>query len=178
MTTRNMRFTIAILAVLITAGVSASIAQKTEPVHSMEGSWYGIVSITSPTAMSTPSLDTFTSDSQRHAVEGTFICTIPAVGKMPNPMNANGWLSTTASGHGNWVRIGKNKYAFTAARTVFDETGKLFGWAKFWGTITPISDSQYAGTMNAQYYLPNGNPFSPLFTGTLHSQRIEITFEQ
>ncbi len=142
----------------------------------MEGAWYGMVLISS--LGSTPSLDTFTSDAQRHGIEGTLVCTIPAVSKMPNPMNPNGWLSTTPSGHGNWVRISMNGYAFTAVRTVFDETGRLFGWAKFWGTITVMSENEYTGTMNARYYLPGGTPFTPLFTGTLHSNRIEIAFEQ
>ncbi len=181
MTTRKTLktlLTLAILAVLVAVSICVSAAQETGPVYSMEGAWYGIVAITSPTAMFTPSLDTFTSNSQRHGVEGTFLCTIPAAGKMPNPLNPNGWLSTTPSGHGNWVRIGTNKYAFTAARTVFDETGKLAGWAKYWGTVTPLSDNEYTGTMNAQYYRLDGTAFTPLFTGTLHSNRIEIVFEQ
>ena len=176
MTTRKTLLTFAILAVLVTVSVCIAAAQENGPVYSMEGAWYGMVTING--LGSTPSLDTFASDAQMHGVEGTFLCTIPSVSKMPNPSNPSGWLSTTASGHGNWVRIGKNRYAFTTVRTVFDETGRLFGWAKFWGTITPISENEYTGTMNARYYLPDGTAFTPLFTGTLHSNRIEITFEQ
>ncbi len=177
MTTRNTLLTFAILAVLVTVSVCISAAQETEPVYSMEGAWYGMVTITG--LGSSPSLDTFSSNAQRHGVEGTFLCTIPAVNKMTNPSNPSGWLSTTPSGHGNWVRIGKNRYAFTAVRTIFDETGRLFGWARFWGTVTPISENEYTGTMNAQYYLPDGRAMFPQpFTGTLHSSRIEITFEQ
>ncbi len=140
--------------------------QETGPVYSLEGAWYGMVTITSPVTINSPSLDTFTSNAQRHGIEGTFLCTIPP---FPN---------STASGHGNWVRIGTNTYAYTAVRTVFNPDGSLKGRAKFWGTITPISENEYTGTMNSQNYLPDGTPFSPLFTGTLHSKRVEIIFEQ
>jgi hypothetical protein len=177
MTSRKARLTFAILAALIIAGIGASAAQQTGPVYSMEGAWYGLVSISG--LGSTPSLDTFTSDAQRQGDAGTFLCTIPAVSKMPNPLNPSGWLGTTSSGHGNWVRIGKNRYGFTAVRTIFDENGSLFGWARFWGTITPISDNEYTGLMTAQYFLPDGRAMFPQpFTGTMHSRRIEITFEQ
>ena len=63
-------------------------------------------------------------------------------------------------------------------RTVFDESGYLFGRANFWGTMTPLSENEYTGTMNARYYTVDGTPFTPLFTGTLHSNRIEIIFEE
>lgn len=184
MTTSRARLVYLILAMLVTAGIGASGAarqgdptQQIGPVYPLEGAWYGMVSING--LGSTPSLDTFTTNAQRHGVEGTFLCTIPVVSTMPNPLNPNGWLSTTPSGHGNWVRIGTNKYAFTAVRTLFDQNGTLFGWVRFWGTITPISEDEYTGTMNAQYYLPDGTPMLPRnFTGTLHSRRIEITVEQ
>ena len=79
---------------------------------------------------------------------------------------------------GNWVRIGRNKYAFTAVRTIYDENGNLFGRAKNWGAITQISKDEYTGTMNVQFYLEDGTPTTPVFSGTLHSQRVAITFEQ
>ena len=90
-------------------------------------------------------MDTFTSNAQRHGVEGTFLCTIPA--------EIAG--SQTPSGHGNWVRIAKNKYAFTAVRAIMNGA-TLLGWAKFWGTITPVSDDELTGTINAQFYRPTG----------------------
>ena len=167
--------TLAILGLLVAVSVGAAAAQN-EPVYKMEGAWHGIVTVG---MMLTPSLDTFTSDAQRQGVEGTFLCTIPAVGKMPNPANPSGWLAVSPSGHGNWVRIAKNRYAFTALRSLFDEIGKPVGWAKYWGTITPISDNEYTGTMTVQYYLLNGTAMFPQpFTGTMHSNRIEITLEQ
>ena len=83
----------------------------------------------------------------------------------------------TPSGHGNWVRIGTNQYAFTAMRAITN--GATFvGWAKFWGTITAVSDQELTGTINAQFYLADGTPISPLFTGTLERHRVEVTFEQ
>lgn len=177
MTTRKAQLIFAILVLIVAAGIGASAVRADGPIYSMEGAWYGMVSING--LGSTPSLDTFSSNALREGYEGTFLCTIPAVTKMPNPLNPNGWLATTPSGHGNWVRIGKNLYAFTAVRTVFDEKGMLFGWAKFWGTVTPISRNEYTGTMNAQYYLADGTAMFPQpFTGTLHSRRIEITYEQ
>jgi hypothetical protein len=169
----------AILTVLVAVSVGASAAQQTGPVYSMEGAWYGIASINGVGDL--PSLDTFASDAQRHGVEGTFLCTTPAMNKIPHPSHLgdqNYWLAITPSGHGNWVRIDKNRYAFTAVRAVLDQTGILFGWARFWGTITPISDNEYTGTMNYGFYYLDGTPFPwPLRTGTLHSNRIEITFE-
>jgi hypothetical protein len=168
----------AILAALVAASIGASAVQENGPVYSMEGAWYGVVSVINFGEI--PSLDTFTSDAQKHGVEGTFLCTVPPI-KMPNPLNPGGWpnsyLTYTPSGHGNWVRIDKNRYAFTAVRTIFNETGQLFGWARFWGTITPISESEYTGTMNYQFYALNGTPLTPLRTGTLHSHRVEIAFE-
>ncbi len=145
------------------------------PDYSMEGAWYGTATI--PGVITTPTLDTFTADSQRPSARGTFLCTIPPA-KVMNPVNPNGPLTTTASAHGNWVRIGKNKYAFTALRTIFDENGNLFGYSRNWGTITPISDDEYTGTVNTQYVLANGTPFTPVFTGVLHSHRVAIQSEQ
>ena len=62
-------------------------------------------------------------------------------------------------------------------RAVLEQNGTLFGWARFWGTITPISENEYTGTMNYQFYYLNGTPFPWQRTGTLHSNRIEIIFE-
>lgn len=172
MSTKTL-LTIPLLAMLVAVTLAA---QVNEPAYKMEGAWSGIVTI--PGLGDTPSLDTFVSDAQRQGVQGTFLCTIPALNKMPNPSNPNGWLSATPAGHGNWVRVGKNRYAFTAVRSIFDQAGQAAGWARFWGIITPISDSEYTGQMNAQYYLLNGTPISPVFTGTMHSHRIQITLEQ
>jgi len=177
MTTRKARWGFAILAVIVAAGIGAFAARGDGSVYSMEGAWYGMVSISG--LGSTPAIDTFSSNAQRQGYEGTFLCTIPAVNKMPNPLNPNGWLGTTPSGHGNWVRIGQNLIAFTAVRAIFDEAGRPFGWARFWGTVSLISKNELTGTQNAQYYLLDGRAMFPQpFTGTLHRRRVEITYEQ
>ncbi len=173
MTIRNTRSILTLLAVIVAVGVSASLAQDRGRDYSMEGAWYGVVTLTD-LGMSIPSLDTFTSNPRRPGVKGTFLCTVPAMTNIGN----GGWLRETPAGHGNWVRIGRNKYAFTAVRSIFDENGNLFGRSKAWGTITPISEDEYTGTINVQYYLPDWTPFTPPFKGTLHSQRLAITFEQ
>jgi hypothetical protein len=137
-------------------------------VYSIEGAWYCVYAA---------GLDTFVSNAQRPGVEGTFLCSVGAVAKVPNPLKANGWLSITLEGHGNWVRIDKNRYAFTAMRPIMDQDGNQFGWATFSGTITPISENEYTGTNNYQWYNLDGTPFPRHGTLPLHSHRIEIIHE-
>ena len=173
MTLTRRLLALAVVSVLVAAGISASAApqapdpQQTGPVYPVEGAWYGMTTFTGGAIPPTPTFDTFTSNAQRPGLEGTFLCTAPAA--------IAG--SQTPSGHGNWVRIGTNKYAYTALRVIMD--GSTFvGWAKFWGTITAVSDDELTGTINAQFYLPNWTPVSPQFTGTLERHRIQVTFEQ
>lgn len=166
--------TFAIVSVLAAAGLTASSMRQAPdpqagqgPTYALEGAWYGMTNIAGIPA--TPTLDTFVSNAQRRGVEGTFLCTIPATiaGQQ------------TPAGHGNWVRIGKNTYAFTAMRAIHVPGNPDFiGWAKFWGTLTAVSEDQLTGTMNAQFYQADGTPISPLFTGTIERRRVEITFEQ
>jgi hypothetical protein len=54
----------------------------------------------------------------------------------------------------------------------------VVGWAKFWGTVTAISENELTGTINAQLYDPNLTPISGVSTGTLERRRVEIAFEQ
>ena len=171
MTRTSKVLALAVLSVAVAAGIPASAAlqppdpQETGPVYSVEGAWYGMT--TFPALGPQPTFDTFMSNSQRPGREGTFLCTIPAE-------IAGGF---TPSGHGNWVRIETNTYAFTAALIM--RSGSTFvGWARFWGTITAVSDDELTGTMNARFYSPDGTPTSPVFTGTLERHRIEVTFEQ
>ena len=171
MTLTSKVLALAVLSVAVAAGIPASAAlqppdpQETGPVYSVEGSWYGMT--TFPALGPQPTFDTFMSNAQRPGREGTFLCTIPA--------EIAGGL--TPSGHGNWVRLGTNRYAFTAVRIMM--SGSTFvGLARFWGTITAVSDDELTGTMNAQFYSPDGTPTSPVFAGTLERHRIEVTFEQ
>ena len=177
MTSKHMRFVLMLLTVVVAVGVGTSLAQGPQRVYSVEGAWYGVVTLTD-LGVSVPTLDTFTSNPLKPGFEGSFLCTVPAVAQYPNPGNPNGWTRQTSPGQGNWVRIGRNKYAFTAVRTIYDENGNLFGRAKNWGTITQVSKDEYTGTMNVQFYLADGTPTTPVFSGTLHSQRVAITFEQ
>lgn len=163
----------ALVSVIVGAGMGASVgvqavdSQEVGPVYSLEGAWYGMTTFRGGAIPPTPTLDTFISNAQRRGVEGTFLCTIPA--EMA--------LGQSPSGQGNWVRVGTNKYAFTAVRVILD--GAAFvGWARFWGTITPVSADELTGTINAQFFLPNGIPISPQFTGTLERHRVAITYEQ
>ena len=181
---RKARLTFAGLAAVVAASLMGAAAEQqsdltleTAPNYSLEGAWYGTVTVANKAPAA--SLDTFTSNAQNQGVKGTALCTIPAVGKLPNPLNPDGWLAVTPSAHGDWVRTGKNTYAYSMVRTLYDEKGASFGWARFWGTITTISGDEYTGEMNANYFLPDGTPMLPHdITGTQHSKRIEVPFEQ
>ncbi len=177
MTLRRKVTALAVVSVLVFAGISASAAlqaldpQETGPVYSIEGAWYGITTFPGTAIPPTPTFDTFTSNAQRPGVEGTFLCTGPA------GMLATALGDATPSGHGNWVRIGTNTYAFTALRSIVN--GSTFvGWAKFWGTITAVSDDELTGTINGQFFLPNWTPVTQPGSGTLERHRVPITFEQ
>jgi hypothetical protein len=171
MTLKTGAFAFAV-GLILTAGFAASsgvqaagAGRQTGPIYSIEGAWYGMTDI--PGMPLTPTMDTFTSNALRPGAEGTFLCTVPAA-------LAGG---QTPSGHGNWVRLATNTYAFTAMRARMSGT-TVVGWAKFWGTITPSSDNDLTGTINVQFYDTNLTPTSPQFSGTLERHRIDITFEQ
>lgn len=173
MTLKETVLALAVVSAVAAGAVGTSVAlqaadrsQETGPVYSLEGAWYGMTTFDGGMIPPTPTLDTFTSNAQRHGVQGSFLCTIPA-------LMAGG---QTPSGHGNWVRVGTNKYAYTAVRAIMN--GAVFvGWARFWGTITPVSSEELTGTINAQFFLPDGTPASPQFSGTIERHRVDITFE-
>lgn len=112
------------------------------PAHSIEGAWIGTATI--PGLPPTPSMDTFTSNTATPGREGSFLCTIPPF-RLPNPENPIGWLTSTPSAHGNWLRVGKSKYDYTAWRIMMDQDGVPVGQARFSGTITRLSDEEYLG---------------------------------
>lgn len=159
-----------VTVVVVLAGIrAAGASQDTGPVYSIEGAWYGITVFAGNIIPPTPTLDTFTSDAQRHMTHGSFLCTIPAD-------MAGG---QTPSGHGNWVRVGANKYAYTAMRAVTDGQGAVVGWARFWGTITAVSEKQLQGTINFQLHAADAGmtPISPVFSGTIDRRRVEVVTE-
>jgi hypothetical protein len=170
MTLKRKVLALAVVSIVVAGGFAASSAlqaadpsQETGPVYSLEGAWHGMTNIVG--IPPTPTLDTFTSNAHRSGVEGTFLCTVPA-GLAGNQ---------TPSGQGNWVRIATNMRLHSGA-TITNGTTHV-GWTRFWGTITPVSDNELTGTINAQVYQPNWTPMSPVFTGTLERHRIDITFE-
>jgi len=145
---------------------SALLAQDPEPSYSLDGAWFGkatMVGIPLPV----PFMDIFTSDSNNQGQSGTVLCTLQ-LGKFPSPM---GLVSSTPSGHGNWVRIGKNKFAFTVMRILMDADGRPVSTAKFWGTVTVQTNDTITGTMNAEYYGQDGKAFGGN-TGTTVETRI------
>jgi hypothetical protein len=172
-----MKLRIMLLALAMVAWVamtgSALWAQTPGPSYSPEGAWLAQATITGfPTA--TPYMDTYTSDSTNQGRSGTVLCTLP-FGKSLSPL---GIITLTASGHGNWVRIDKNKFAFTAWRFLLNaDTGQVVGTAKFWGTVTVETKDTFTGTMNAQYYRSDGTPLVG-FKGTTAGNRIEVQIEE
>jgi hypothetical protein len=119
MSIRMARLTFASLAfagIVASAAPQADRALETGRVYSLEGAWYGTVTVTGRGPSASP--DTFTSDAQKQGVRGTALCTIPAVGRLPDPSNPAGWLSVTPAAHGNLVRIGTNTYAYSMVRTM------------------------------------------------------------
>ncbi len=163
----------AVVSVVVAAGLSASVAlqayhsQEIGPVYELEGAWYGMTTFPGSSIPPTPTMDTFASNAQQHGVEGTYLCTVPAA-------IAGG---QTPSGHGNWVRIATNTYAYTAVRARMNGATFL-GWAKYWGTVTALSDDELTGTINVQFFDLGGAPVSPQFPGSLERHRVGITFEQ
>lgn len=185
MKTRNIRLPVAVMAVLVTAGIVASAAarlndvtQETGPAYSLEGAWYGTASLAGLPPV--PTLDNFTSAAQKPGVEGSVLCTIPVMTlRHPDhPTDPQYWLTMAPSGHGNWVRVGTNAFAYTAVRTLVDQSGVYFGRGRNWGTFTAPSENEFSGTMTFRFYRADGTPFGRTFTGVANSTRVEITYEE
>ena len=150
---------------------AAGAGQETGPVYSIEGAWYGMTYFPGTIIPPTPTFDTFTSNAHRPSIEGSFLCTIPAeMAVLPAG-------SFTPSAHGSWVRIATNTYAYTSMRAITRGV-TVVGWAKFWGTVTAISENELTGTINVRFYDQNLTQISGVSTGTLERRRVEIAFEQ
>lgn len=171
------RIVLPALAMVAWAAMSGSAlwAQNPEPSYSPEGAWLAKATIAGfPTA--TPYMDTYTSDSNNQGRSGTVLCTLPFGKSWSPPLGI--YVTLTASGQGSWVRIEKNKFAFTAWRFLLNaDTGQVVGTAKFWGTLTVQTKDTFTGTMNAQYYDSNGTPLVG-FKGTTAGNRIEVQIEE
>jgi hypothetical protein len=101
-------------------------------------------------------MDVFTSDPNHLGQSGTILCTL----QLPSVQSPMGQVSLTPTGHGNWVRIGPNKFAFTVSRIFIDANGRPMSKAKFWGTLAPQTFDTIAGTMSYEYYDQGGTAFT------------------
>ena len=174
MSVRNRKILQALIGIFVFAGISlcASLSQDSERSYSPEGAWFCSVKFPgSPTPV--PYMDLYTSDSNKPGVSGTVLCTL-SVGSFPSPM---GLVSMTQAGHGNWIRIAKDRFAFTAWRIIVDTLGHPVGTAKFYGSVTVIAENEIAGTMNAEYYNSAGDRFFAVAGGVSTGKRIEVEVE-
>ena len=128
-------------------------AQGPEPSYSLDGAWFGQATL--PGSPPFPFMDIFTSDPNNPGQSGTVLCTL----QLPSGQSPMGQTSWTPSGQGNWVRVGKNKFAFTVSRIIMDANGRPVSRAKFWGTVTLQAPDTIAGSMNFENYDQNGNVF-------------------
>jgi len=145
-------------ALAIVAGAAmcppAVTAQGPEPSYSLDGAWFGQATLAgNPRPI--PFMDIFTSDPNNPGQSGTVLCTLQ-VASIQSPM---GVVNLTPTGHGNWMRIDKNKFAFTAWRILMDTNGRAISRAKFWGSVTLQAYDTINGTMNFAYYDQAGNTF-------------------
>ncbi len=159
----NKKIVLALVVIAMFAGIwlYASSNQDAEPAYSPEGAWLmnGVVA-----GQSYLWMDTYTADSTRPEISGTVLCTLPG-------------SSATQAGHGSWIRIAKNTFAFTAVRILIGPDGQPAGTAKFWGTCKVDAD-EMSGTLSAQYCSLSGDPISPVIgPGTSTGKRIEIRYE-
>jgi len=148
------------IVVLTGIALCASSYQDAERSYSPEGAW-----LCHETGKTPPLywMDNYTSDSNKPGVSGTLLCTLPLT--LPG---------ITQSGHGNWIRVGKNEFAFTVLRLLFDGSGYAIGTAKFWGTVTVDAENHLSGTMKGQNYLLNGTPISGVLATDFEGTRIEV----
>ena len=154
---------------------SALLAQDPEPSYTPDGAWLAKATIGGAGA-GTPYMDIYTSDPNNPGQSGAVLCTLPLPKSFSPPLQLS--VTLTASGHGDWARIEKNKFAFTAWRFILNaDTGQVVGTAKFWGAITVQTNDTFTGTMNAQYYDSNGTVIAA-FKGTTTGTRIAVETEQ
>lgn len=161
--TRKSIFAALALAALVAVSGFALWAQEHQASYTPEGAWLikGTFGRGSPTFFW---MDNYTSDPTNQGRTGTILCTLPSV-------------TATASGHGVWARIEKNKFAITAWRIRLGPNSQPLGLAKFWGTVTLPTNDTVTGTLNAEFYDLNGNVLNSMLGGTSAGTRIQIQYE-
>jgi hypothetical protein len=151
----NMRgFSKVLSAVVVLAMMtgSAHAGQDPEPTYPPEGTWLAFATAGN---VKRPFMDTYASLQNEHGSRGTVVCTL-ASGRILLPLGPQGALisvTTTQTGQGNWMRVQKNVYAFTAWRILTDPDGKGVGWVRFWGEIKPDAPDHFLGEISAFYTL-------------------------
>ncbi len=166
-----------LLGIVILAEISlcAFPYQDAERLYSIEGAWLCELKFSdAPGATVYRYMDTYTSNSTNPAVSGTVLCTLHPW-NFTSPM---GLVSTTEAGQGNWIRTGKNQFAFTVRRVIVDALGMAVGTVKFWGTITLLSENEFFGTLNAAYYDSEGKQFASTPTARSMGKRIVVEVEE
>ena len=185
MIARNRGILLSLIAIVALAAVSvsAALSQEPEPSYSPDGAWFATADMGG--GMTLPFMDIYTSNPTTPGRSGTVLCTLSApASEMPLPY---GKLNATTTGHGNWIRVSQNRFAFTVYRILIDADparmpGVPMGTIKFWGTITVTGPDAFVGTMNAQYYAygPGGQqlPLMAFERITTAGKRIAVETEE
>lgn len=140
--------TVVVLA-LMTGSTHAR--QDPEPNYLPDGTWLGFAT---QGTVKRPFMDTYASLQNQHGLRGTVVCTL-AQGRILLPLGPEGALISvtgTQTAQGNWSRVEKNVYAFTAWRILTDPDGKGVGWIQFWGEIRPDAPDHFLGEISAAFY--------------------------
>jgi hypothetical protein len=175
MSRRSSLTLLSVVAVaLFTVWTPVALAQEAHRTNAPDGAWTAIAYM--PDGSQLPFMDLYTSNPMSPGVSGTVLCTL-SVPAFETPF---GKLNMTTSGHGNWVRTDRNRYAFTAWRILIDADpsnpvpdGAPMGMVKFRGTITTIGHGTFEGTMTADYYDVGGTLFWS-FSFTTVGRRIVV----
>jgi hypothetical protein len=176
--------------VLVAIPPGASFYQDNQRSYSPEGAHLCSVDWDGPEGPMPPFpyMDIYTSDSNNPGFSGTILCTLSVknftirTGDPQNPAWIQG--NMTEAAQGNWIRIGKNRFAMTTYRILTDADGKPVGTdgkplgiVKFWGTVTVVGEGELSGTLNAEYYDSEGRLFRSLLGGISTGKRIEVEAE-
>ena len=147
---RGFSKALSVVVVLVMMTGSSDAGQDPEPNYLPDGTWL-LFTTQDPRR---PYIDTYTSLQNQHGSRGTVVCTL-AQGRRMLPLGPEGALISvtgTQTGQGNWTRVEKNVYAFTAWRILTDPDGKGVGWVQFWGKIKPDAPDHLLGEISARFY--------------------------
>ncbi|HSL22691.1 MAG TPA: hypothetical protein VK886_14250 [Vicinamibacterales bacterium] len=175
--TNTGRFARILVALVLLVGVPSSAAviqDDTERAYLPDGAWLATGTFGGARI---PYMDTYISYGNAHGTKGSVLCTLP-FGSLDLPLGPGGaWISVigTQSGHGEWMRVSKNVFAFTVWRILVDSDGHAVGWARFWGTNQVDAPDHFSGTMNALFYTKELVPLPmPPLTATTEATRIVV----